>query len=1095
MNKTILIIILLLFSLHVFSQSLVWQGKPHTREQAQQIDTRIDNMGYWMEKAKQGIIPYNAEVKCKPAIYKGSEINTKSVLTEDSPDIPVSQIEQSEVSVFIDPNDNTYLMNSNNSGGSSDFFGSNFFFSNDEGQTFGGQVEGAGGENLGDPAAVISLDGRFYVGFIHSNNSQGVSYSTDAGTTWTSVQAGGVVSEGMLDKNHLWIDNSPTSDYEGNVYNVWTDLTSPSLSPNYSNIEFVRTTDGGETWSTPLNISANVEAGSHNQGVNVQTGPNGEVYTIWVIYDSWPADETAIGFNKSYDGGVTFEGESRILSNIKGIRQSITSKNMRVASFPSMSVDMQTGTIYIVWTNIGEPGINTGTNRSIYLIKSEDEGETWSDAIRVNQGAFEDGKEAYMPWMTCDPETGVLSVIYYDDRNVSSTEVEAWVSNSHDAGETWDAFRVSDVAFTPEPMAGMAYFYMGDYLGIAAKGGMVYPAWCDNRTGEVLTYVSPYITNNRARPENLELTLTQETGVTNLTWEYDEAKTFEHFIVYRDDIEIGTTVDLFYIDNLPDYGDYTYAVTAMHDDGESYERVVTTTWGLVIIEVNPSFLTETLEIDQSSVQQLTITNNGQLDLTYNLTSQITSKYGGKAYCSASGANSDYISGVVMGDINNTGTGQSYYADYTAMSTNVTAGDTYPITITIGDVYANDDIGIWIDWNLDENFDDAGENVICEYNVGDAGTYNYEITIPEDANAGATRMRIRTKYSGDDCGSPCGTTYHGEVEDYTLIVSNWIELNASSGTVTMGNTDVIDITFLSQGLTVGTYNATISITSNDPETPSINVPVTLNVEGDVDFAVSPVAVPQNICSGANSHLYSNAIGGSNSFTYSWTSNPAGFTSSEENPMVNPTETTTYSVAVNDGNSTLTNDIVVIVMDEIDQSSIPTGPSSVGNDNNNSFYYTSAENATYYQWQMTPVEAGFISGSGATGIVNWNNDFIGTAYISAKGLNECGEGEFSEELEVEIIDGVYDNIKTNNKINWNLYPNPTKGKFILDLNSELQDKINIEIYDITGKVIYSDLNISVWAYNSRLIDLTNSPAGIYIIHVSGKDINETKQIIIE
>ena len=89
---------------------------------------------------------------------------------------------------------------------------------------------------------------------------------------------------------------------------------------------------------------------------------------------------------------------------------------------------------------------------------------SWSTPVRVNQGTFANGKEAYMPWITCDPETGTLSVIFYDDRNVSSTQVETWVSNSYDGGDTWEDFRVSDVAFTPSPLPGMAGGYMGDYL-------------------------------------------------------------------------------------------------------------------------------------------------------------------------------------------------------------------------------------------------------------------------------------------------------------------------------------------------------------------------------------------------------------------------------------------------------------------------------------------------------------------------------------------------------------------------------------------------------------------------------------------------------
>ncbi len=71
-----------------------------------------------------------------------------------------------------------------------------------------------------------------------------------------------------------------------------------------------------------------MNAGSHNQGVNIQTGPNGEVYAIWSIYDSWPSDEKAIGFAKSMDGGVTFSTATRIINNIKGIRTTEVGKKI-----------------------------------------------------------------------------------------------------------------------------------------------------------------------------------------------------------------------------------------------------------------------------------------------------------------------------------------------------------------------------------------------------------------------------------------------------------------------------------------------------------------------------------------------------------------------------------------------------------------------------------------------------------------------------------------------------------------------------------------------------------------------------------------------
>jgi hypothetical protein len=62
------------------------------------------------------------------------------------------------------------------------------------------------------------------------------------------------------------------------------------------------------------------------------------------------------------------------------------------------------------------------------MARSTNGGSSWQTPIRVNQGNFQDGKASYFPWITCDPESGVLSVIFYDDRDVSATQCEAWVA-------------------------------------------------------------------------------------------------------------------------------------------------------------------------------------------------------------------------------------------------------------------------------------------------------------------------------------------------------------------------------------------------------------------------------------------------------------------------------------------------------------------------------------------------------------------------------------------------------------------------------------------------------------------------------------------
>ena len=61
----------------------------------------------------------------------------------------------------------------------------------------------------------------------------------------------------------------------------------------------------------------------------------------------------------------------------------------------------------------------------------------------------------------------------------------------------------------------------------------------------------------------------------------------------------------------------------------------------------------------------------------------------------------------------------------------------------------------------------------------------------------------------------------------------------------------------------------------------------------------LADPPIICLGATSQLQVIASGGSGDYDYLWSSVPSGFSSDLQNPVVNPSESTTYFVTVNDG----------------------------------------------------------------------------------------------------------------------------------------------------------------------------------------------------
>ncbi|MEZ5198259.1 MAG: GEVED domain-containing protein [Bacteroidales bacterium] len=247
--------------------------------------------------------------------------------------------------------------------------------------------------------------------------------------------------------------------------------------------------------------------------------------------------------------------------------------------------------------------------------------------------------------------------------------------------------------------------------------------------------------------------------------------------------------------------------------------------------VSPASIEVTLPMDESTVEQLTLENLGQLMLDYTISRQYISK-SAKAYCTSSGGGGDeFIENVSIGSINNT-SNQSYYADYTSISTMVEVGQSYPIVITNGDpIWSSDQCGIWVDWNQNEDFTDD-EPIIVSGSPG-VGPYTATILPPADALQGSARMRVQIIYAASP--DPCVSSFsYGEVEDYTLEVNNnfvdWLTLNPLTGSVPGEGISTIDLSFNSTGLEEGDYYANVFINSNDPNQPEIIVPVHLNVSG-------------------------------------------------------------------------------------------------------------------------------------------------------------------------------------------------------------------------------------------------------------------------
>ena len=1066
----------LILLLGVFGFGINWaisKSDNSVRETRKKVDTRIDNSHYWVDMAEKGYIEFNPDVKSKLGNYTGSKIVSFSVATEDSPDVPVTEVNstQSENSVFVDPNDPATVLNSNNStenpvGG---LYGANDFYSNNSGETWDGEVEGAGGPNSGDPTTSIGLNGRWYVNFIDSPGGMGISYSDNQGASWTPSSV--APNPGQLaDKNHMWIDNTPASPYEGNVYIAWTNFG----GSDDTQIAISTSDDDGETWSTNNNISADVNAGSHNQGVNIGVGPDGEVYAIWAIYDGWPTDETAIGMAKSFDGGVTWEPATRVITNIRGIRTTGTSKNMRVNSFPVCVVDCSDGsdrgTVYITWSNIGTPGVNLGSDIDVYVAKSADQGTSWTEPLKVNQDEAGLGHEHYFPWITCDPSNGALSVIFYDDRNVGSNELETFCANSFDGGESWEDFKVSDVSFTPSPIPGLADGYFGDYLGIIAQNGIVYPVWTDNRTGTAMTYCSPYETNSLSRPKNLEGIITFETGDCDLIWSYEEAENFSNFNIYRNGEFLAETTDTTFVDNLPTYGIYTYQVTAKYTDNEESGAARTVEqWGDAHIAVSPLAIYEELLIDSISTKQFMVVNTGQLDLTYNISSFIPTNKAPLDYCVASGGGDEYISNVEVGDITNP-SGSDNYVDYTDLSTTMQIGESYEITIENGNPYAADQCGIWVDWDQNGEFD---EEIVIE--SSGTGPYIGTITPPEGSATGETRMRVRIMYSGNL--DPCGQTSYGEVEDYTIFVQGWYKITPTAGVVTPNDTAYIDVIFDSHNMEIGLYNATAAIESNDPDVDDINVDLTLLIK---NMIAKVSASNDAICFGDEVIISSEIFGTPDTTIYTWTSVPAGYENDTSVITVTPQVPTWYFLTVDDNAGSYSADSIFINVYELPVVALGADTSICS-----SLTWTldAGNEGSEYLWSNGETTQTIIVDTVGFGFGNQE------IYVDVYNENECVS---ADTINIDFKDCTGINELASN-VDVNIFPNPSNGKYNVVFSSNMSFNVNVLIVSNTGNVVYNKSNILLNGKTTINLDISNNASGNYqLIVKSNKGIISKKLI---
>jgi hypothetical protein len=306
-------------------------------------------------------------------------------------------------------------------------------------------------------------------------NAMLVGKSVDGGVSWAAPTTliREAIANGFNDKNSITADPyDPAA-----VYAIWQRELTAEETPETPDVEeamFTRTTDGGLTWETPRPILA--PAGMSVSGHIVQVLPGGDLVDLFTLNhqagDTELHDLEAI---RSTDRGTTWSRPVAIAPmQTVDLVDPYSTFTIRPTpdNIASTAVDRTTGELYATWTSGQFSG---GKYSDIALSSSTDGGVAWTAPVKVNQ--TQGNTVAFVPTVAVLAD-GTVGVSYFDLRNNTPTQpsilANHWLATCHQncgaANASWQEVSVAgpfDLQRAPYAKG----FFVGDYMGIVAGGG------------------------------------------------------------------------------------------------------------------------------------------------------------------------------------------------------------------------------------------------------------------------------------------------------------------------------------------------------------------------------------------------------------------------------------------------------------------------------------------------------------------------------------------------------------------------------------------------------------------------------------------------